>query len=374
MAESFNISGDFEAMLKAIPGADPQKLARAMGITIPPPRIRSTTSSTPTPPSSRQVNLGQAIFGAGVSPFSPYFGARTLAQSGVFGKGTSFASIGPVIGGVIVGMKLFHLALSALTAAVERGAKLYQQAAMTAKSPSALAGVQLALQGIGISPSAANQLLLQAQWARGRGIGGNIGGMLVRAGGSTGQTGEMQQIANMSKELNYMFQRSKDAADTLGKTSGAMQRISMQADIFKNQWSAAFSEFMSANEGIIRQIAVLGTGFAKLITLIARPVMALISGGSTEFYNAIFKTTNLGKGPGDQRLAGGAASPLMGAGAALQRIGFSFGNFPGIDYAKQTAQNTRRIADAVSGGSASRGIWSTPYLNPGRQGAAFNMP
>lgn len=222
MAESFNISGDFEKVLKSL-GVDPRdaahvsRIARSLGISVPPPRL-STTSSAPTP-ARTPVNIAQAAFGAFASPFSPYFGARTLAQSGALGPGANFASLVPVITGVIVGMKLFHAALNALTGAVERGSKLYQQAAMTAKVPGQLAGLQLALQGIGISPSAANQLVLQAQWARGRGIGGNVAGNLIRTAGSTGQTGEAQQIANMSKELDYMIRASRDAAETLGKTS-----------------------------------------------------------------------------------------------------------------------------------------------------------
>lgn len=356
-------------------------------------------SMTNPPPNIRAYNrnmIQQAMLGIFTSGFSPWIGARMMnnalpnmfgragaggLQSNIFGSGGAGGFY--IWYAVIQAINGLRQVMSELKNAIETGSKLYQQSAMTAKSPSGLFQLQQAFTGIGMSPDVANRLLLQAQFAMGKGrmvSGDQAYGNLLKAMAGTGQLAEMQQLVNMSREFKRFWNDSAFDATLIARTVGPMQEMYMASAAIRREWQTMWQmiatsfaeEILTLMEGLklliqginlyltqLRQLKDDFIGFLKIMAVLFDPtgsMFAKLMGLLSQF--------NL---PEANRI-GGPMTP--GPISSWERMGLIVnGGIMGNDYARQTAENTRRIADAVAP-SGNFGSYVPSGSNPG----PYNLP
>ena len=239
-------------------------------------------------------NLLAGILSMGAG--NPYMAARSfMAAGGIGGKGGGGGGMGGFFGmagagaagdflpaaAALAAVKLAAEALrfsfQQLTEAIQRGSKLFQDAARTGRSVGQVYQLQQALGAVGISGSTADQLLLQAQYSRtGRGGGGgfmrsssmggsntsmtSFEGIMLGARNRAGQLGELQQLVNLQE---YAKKAWKDSAyDSLiaAQNAGKLFNISFQASELKREWNTLW-ESLAADLGTILIPVISGIKF-----------------------------------------------------------------------------------------------------------------
>lgn len=354
--------------------AQSQAAIQMARIKVPPMLAQNTPPKIPQPIDWKMVGMAGLL-----APMSPWVAARALSQSGLFGR--LFGNMGG--GGGIWGSGGFRaffesfvamtvitrsltLAFNQLKLAVESGSKLYQDSARTARPMAQLFQLQTAFSAIGMSPDAANRMLTNMQFTRGRGQIRGLGAMTgdqmfgaLRASG-VGEMGDMQQLVNMSREFKEAWDAVAQDAQDMAMSAKTMQEISGWTKIIKADWEALVNQIVSVfgpelvtlMQTLHEVLRDLNNQLRTLLTI--RSVMAAFQSLMTmspkkiqEAFGTMIKNIlGIPSAPGDARIGGPYVPPQT---SAWERMGLIInGGVMGRDYARQTAENTRRIADAVT--------------------------
>jgi hypothetical protein len=344
------------------------------------------------------INWRQAAMGGALGAFSPWLGARALNQAfggrsifgGLFGggggggggggAGRGSGLLGAMFGGGASGfaewyllirtIQLLRVAMRELWQTVQRGSELYRQAARTATSVGKLAQIQAVGAGLGFSPELMNRMIEQGQFGRGgRVVTANE--MILRARMGASGMGDVQQIVNMRKELEFLIRQTSFGAKNFADASKAMNRMNMDLAILKNDWQAFWAQLAKTMEPWIRTILILFDGLMKALTFIVahgrqallQALVGNVAGLAIE--KGLEKAFPSG-GPGGTKIGGNAPQrPESG----WEKMGLIInGGINGRDYARQTAENTKKIADHVTK--------LFPVADPtwGAQQPNFNLP
>jgi len=366
------------------------------------------------------INWKMAGMGLLSAPFSPWISARAMSQSGMFGgigggQGGSGGGQGPIgkmlygsggVGGFIMAYTALQVAtrglktaFDELKSAVQSGAKLYIQAAGVGRSTGQLAQMQLVGAGIGISPEHLNRMLVQGNMGmRGPRTGVAFQGALLRGAMSAGDVETVNQIRNLNKEIQWLANNTKVAAKNISETSGAMMRIKLQMVVLGADAQGMWARFAESME---RGIIGIGEFADKLMQIAAsymtpwgkkteeqktRAVawslvftpdfvgtMAHLLGDLTGIHPGKYlPKSGLGEGPGTSKFPGG--NYMQPVTSQWQRIGFSFGTYPQENYARQTARNTKEIADMMKRSKESAAIGIRRGISAGLAMAGINVP
>jgi len=353
--------------------------------------------------------LAAGLFGAGGNTF---MGGRALLGalgSGAGGSGGAGGIVSGFLGGsaaggnflplaaAMVGLKVtiegLRVAMREVQEAFRRGSQLYLEAAKVGRGTTRLAGIQNALEAIGIDPGVAQTLLLNGQFSQGRGgrggsfsrpgsgsigaggIRAEIDGEIFGARRGAGQMGELQQLVNLEKEYRQARLDTATATKIEGETAKSLHATQVQLNLVAIQLKAAWANVAADLSNIL--IPVLHT-----IDQIFQSINSHWNGVRQMLLTTLLPgvTGNLLNGVlGGGRQTGGANfGPALGSGLGLgqfanqfQKIGFIMGgggpSVPSQQLATLhvIAANTGKLVQLASrGGGGSSTVMGVP---PGLQ-------
>ena len=339
------------------------------------------------------TNWGQVGLGAAIAPFSPWLGSRMLNQAlpgmfgglggaggggGVGGRGLAGTIFG---GGGLGGFGLWYALIRGLQAAIQgltrimqeavkQGSWVFQQAAATGMTTERLAQLKAVLGGVGmqgaLGPLTANPMS--------RGMGASSTALMVRAWMS-GNATLMMQVMNMQKEIDSLNKSMAFGSKRIAETSGAMQRINMDFQTLVNSWKGVLADAFAALEPHLRLLAAAANNAAQgfdflirnlreiMLTFWLGPAMGM---GAEAALKKLFPAT---KG-GNQFAVGPPGGPVWQAQSSWEKMGLLISGGPGgKDYARQTAENTKTIADHIKRAFPASSTALTSGSQPG-----FNLP
>ena len=340
----------------------------------------------PLNPTGATIDWKTAMLGMAMGPFSAWIGARMLSSSGLFtsiGKSFGGAGGGGLFGHLVGagGLGGFGVAFLALTTAtkalrmafqelmnsIKAGAQMFYSAARLAKPVGQVYGLEQAFRAMGIGPAAIEKLMLQGQLA-GRGTAINYNSVL-RAGMGTMEQGELQQLRNMPAELfNDMQKRSEYAAQRFQVMSYDMVQLAADTQRLGEEWRLMWMELFRSLKPELEYVMARLVDIMQMLGKSVRGLKFFIAANTNQTALAMQLLIeemgwSTGKQPGTLRTMGGASSSNANS---WMRMGFVVGTF-GQDYAKQTAANTKRIADILAGTMGAPGMapaFTQPYFKP----------
>ena len=342
------------------------------------------------------IDWKQLGLGAALSAFSPWLGARAMNQAlggrslfGGFGGGIGGGGGGggrgglggAIFGGGAVGfnewyilirtVQMLNAAMQHLMQTVQKGSELYRQAAATATGTRQLAHLQAALGGIGISPETVNRMIEQRQFGRGGRVT-SYEGVLMRARMSGAGMGEIQQIINMRKELEFLFYATKFGSVYIGDAAKSMNRLNMRLHILQTDWEAFWATFVKTMEPWLHSILGMLDQMLRGATFLmahAREAMLRVVFGAAAgklIEKGLSKLYPSGS-PGSQYVGGALTQRPE---SAWEKMGLIIsGGIGGKDYARQTAENTKKIAEHIARAFPVSGTAYTSGNQPN-----FNLP
>ncbi len=315
------------------------------------PPILSTLAATGT-------NWRQALLGAGAGVFSPWIGARLLNSSGLFGGGGGAGGGGGLLGGGAGGFAAAFIALKVVTEslriafeqlkeAVKRGSELYVKSAELGLNVGVFSHLQKTLTAVGL-PNAAERLSAFAQFApRGfRATAPELGNALLGASRGILSREELQGILNLSGDIADAWNRTQIASLASGISAYQLFRTQLDFTVLKTNWNSLMEE--------------LAAIFSRHI----RPVLRLTEAwlGAIEVFFAL-RLRSLGlasKTGADFQKFGGIGSATARPESGWEKMGLIInGGIGGTDYARQTAINTKAIADLLRRGAPDQNPNST---------------
>ncbi len=324
------------------------------------------TGRPPIIPGLAPTNWRLAGLGAAASIFSPYVGSRLLNQAfsggGAGGGGVGGRLFGGSVGGfgaIYTGLVLYARILSAefhlLADAVRRASKLFLDASLVGKSPGALFGLQAAGRSIGISPEQINRLAAQQNLlSPGRTI--NASGEMLRAARSLGDSELATKIQQNLKLIDQIFGDFSHLSGPLNAASRNLWEFEVivgnVADLLKGSFMIAVGDLIKPLTYLAYVLEQAGVTIAKLPQIIEYLLLAAVASmfplGAKIWQELARYLPNVLPNPTkDRTLAGPAVAGPVGA---WEKMGLIInGGIGGANYAQQTAQNTKRIADAVTG-------------------------
>ena len=257
----------------------------------------------------------------------------------IFGKGgfeaflEAFIIFRPVL-------RLLRFEFELLAQAVRRGSEVFVKAAGLGISPERFAHTNLALQAAGLPAGTAERLIASAQFMRGTKITPAALEGQVRLGAGRGilSREEMQAILNMSGEVAKAWERTADAARQAGAAAKPLRDLEMGFTLFKIQFQTYFEQLAAIGGNALRFWLRIGEEFLHLENIVMGSLINLLQKiGVMPAGGADFKKFGLGPGT----LAGRPESGWEKMGLIIS------GGMGGTDYAKQTAQNTKRLVDLL---------------------------
>ena len=263
------------------------------------PQMPSQIPPKIAPPLIRNSFTGQNIMAGMISMLSGnnYLAARAFMSAGGAGVGGGFFGSFGGSGGAGGGGKSLLPAAAALAAvkaaaeglrmafeqlkeAVQRGSKLFQDAARVGRPVGQVFQLQAALRSVGIDDATANQLLLQSQFSRAGRSGGSFmrpgrqgassttsidfEGMMLGTRNRPQQLGELQQLANLS---DYARKAWKDAAVDAGIAAGnaeSLFNVTFEESRLKREWNTLWEQFASVLSTALLPVIRAITGELKL--------------------------------------------------------------------------------------------------------------
>lgn len=301
--------------------------------------------------SAGRPNWTMAGLGGAAGMFSPWIGARALSSSGAFGGGGAGGGIlfgqggfGGFLNAFIVlttVSRSLRFAFEELRDAVKRGSDLFIKAAGLGLPATQFAHIRSALTAAGLPEGTAERLLAMGQFSRGlRMSPGSLEGQ-AKLGAARGilSREEMQTILNMSEQVSMAWEATARAAAASAAASSELQEMaqafaSQMADIRADfeEVSALVLSFSSKFVGTIIAFKAAWEFVLDKIFSLAKLLGFVLPDKSTN-------NQKFGLGPGT--LAGRPESGWEKMGLIIA------GGVGGTDYAKQTAHNTKRIADLL---------------------------
>lgn len=342
------------------------------------------------------IDWKKAGLGAGVSFFSPWIGARMLNESGFLKTMTGGSRPGGVahalFGGGIEGfaenylliqaMQKLRLAFDMLVGAVKRASDLYVHSAMLGSNATNLGRMRNTFSLLGLSPEVSERMMAQAQFNRGTKISApQMQGMILGAGAGVSNREEMQALLNMSDSLAKAWNMTLDAARQSAAVTKDLFRTRFVASQLLVEWNTFWEQFTGAFSGVVTLLEMSAVGFLHAMNMVLEAVR--------EFPSLVNMIPGIGQISQYLQFARAAANTILpiknteefkrfGLGQAVSRPESSFermgliihGGLGGTDYARQTAQNTKRMVDLLAklipGGEAMQ----LPY----QMAAHANMP
>ena len=334
------------------------------------------------------INWKQVLGGVAVGAFSPWMGGRMLSNA-IPGLGRIFGGGGGGAGGIVSGifgaggvpgMAVAYLALEAATMAlkaafgqleeaVKRGSQIYVGAARTGTSTGKYSQIKMVLGAVGLPDDLADRLLMNGQFGRGRKFAGpgGLAGQLLGTNAGLGQA-ERQAIVNLTEDINHMAEETAYASERLAQSATAMHDLSMESSVLSSEWHAAVADLtqslspeiktvfavlkyaiiqpIDAFAQLLHGINALNVAIQSFIAAIYAKLMHPTSSMGDNYkaaHDALARFYGLDNGADDNKRIGG---PGTGAHeSAWERMGLiSNGGMGGTDFARQTAQNTAKIA------------------------------
>jgi hypothetical protein len=313
--------------------------------------------------------------------FSPWIGARMLNQA--FGgfpgmaRGGGGNKGGGIVSGIfgaggMAGFGEWYIFIQALktaarvlteefTQAVKRGSELYLHAAMVGTTPARLSQIEKTFQMVGLPADAAQRLLAQGQFSRGVKMTPQaMQGALLGAGAGIMGREELQGLLNLSKEIAAAWNMTADTARQSAAVAGDLFRTSFIGKQITQEWQTFWEQLTAIFSGAIDVMEMTAVGFLHLMNMIAEvlnkfPQLLGILGGPLGQFLALAKEFSARVLPrvgtnGDKfsRQVGGMTGGRPES--AWERMGLIiYGGVSGKDYARQTAENTKKMADIMSG-------------------------
>jgi hypothetical protein len=346
------------------------------------------------------LNMGMDWKTAGVggiaSLFSPWIGARMLNQAfggfpGMGGPGGGQGGGGGLVKGIfgaggMGGFGEWYIFLNALrtaarvlteefVAAIKRGSELYTKAAELGTSLYKLGHVQSVFRAIGLPEGAAEKMMASGLWQRGMKMTPQSLGQSVMLGVGQGTIGreEANAILNMSKEVAEAWRLTNAAARQSASTAGDLFRVNFLFGALKAEWNTFWEQFVSIAAPSLELIMESLYG----IFHVANAYLELLNKYKVLLGPALLAVRqfaeimmpNVGRGDKDfTRKIGGVHT--AGSKTSWESMGLIVnGGLGGTNYARQTAENTKKIADHIAtllGGPSTTGT--------GFGGYAFNAP
>lgn len=342
--------GEWEKLLKSM---SPNQLNRTISNNPDLRAIWSKMGGLGTPPVISAAGLGggggiggifKSILGGADNPLAKGIVAGTTA---LLAFRTALWAIQPII-------NLFKKGLQELAEAVQRGAKLFEDAAKLGTNSGRLRGLQFAFGSAGIDSGTLDRLLLNTEFqtmlrsgrggmiggqVRGtRGLQGNVAGAAVTALRGVGQYGEVQQILNMSQQINRAWRDAAVDSFIAAKNSKNLFEISYQLSRIKREWNTLWEELATQ----------LGTVLLPVLSEITQNLKTLnfVVASADPMFTRIFG--KLLPNQGEHNLAFGGTGQQRIPANQFQRMGFVFGqgNFQ-QNYASETARNTKETAKGI---------------------------
>lgn len=300
------------------------------------------------------INWKQVGVGMMTAPFSPWIAARELSASGLFGRGGGGGLFGA--GGIMGFGRAFllvklstdalRISFDTLRSTISEGAKLYRESAKLAINTGRLFSIKAAAAATGLNDNDLQRLLLRGSHPTSvnQGARKNLFGEILGTAKGEMPIGNLQQIANMSKEFQDVLKNSLlDAAAwrTMAKDFQDISSLSTEVarefktlvaqivDIFSDEIKAGLKFLGSALKAANLDLLVLRVGVIRLVK-------------GKEAAEAFLK----GQQPGNQTIP----LPMSGTGSSpspWERMGFAIGGF-GSDFARQTAENTKKTAESTN--------------------------
>lgn len=327
-------------------------------------------------------NLKLAGMGALVSLFSPWIGARMLNESKllqsfgrVFGVGGGGGKGGGGISGALFGggmagfaeaylliraMQMLRYAITAFTDAVKRGSDLYLHSAMLGTAPGKLSQIQKTFAMLGMSPESAEKMLAMGQFRPGMRMSpAGFQGMVLGASGILNRE-EMQALMNMSEVVSRAWNMAANSARQSALVSSDLFRTAFVWRQMTVEWNTLLEQMAAKFSGLATIFEMAATGFLHLANIIMEfldnaPKKAAMLPGiglpsaildmTRKFAEAVLPLTDPNK-----FVKRGLGTVMSRPEGMWERMGLvSAGGIGGTDYARQTAENTKRIADILSG-------------------------
>lgn len=320
------------------------------------------------------IDWRKVLLGTATSFFSPWLGARMLNESGLL-KGLA-GGMGGKVGGIakalfggstegfaenyllIQSARALDAAFRQLTEAVKRSSDLYLKSAMLGTNPTNLSHIQKAFSMVGFSPEIAQRMMAQGQFRAGVKISSSqAGGVLLGAGAGILSREELQGIMNMSQNIARAWNMTADSARQSASTAADLYRVSFIGKQFKEEWNTFWEQFAAEFSGVVSLFEMSATGLLHAINRIIelmRKIPASMSGFPSfvplSFLNTLNKAVAYISPVEDPNKFKrfGMGQGMSRPESAWERMGLVIhGGIGGQDFAKQTAENTKVLADYV---------------------------
>lgn len=283
-----------------------------------------------------------------LAKFQKSLGGRIEAVGGFFGKLVGGAAGKHIkdfsdqlakgklgVTGLIAVVLLLKVSFEALINAAKRGAEAFQEAARVGHSIRDTSQLRFAMQAIGISGEATSHMLLEAERNRTQRQFGVPGTNMMVAAARVSGFGNVQQLANMSKEFEIAMRASAANARQMERSSGLNLLTSML-------WNGLVREFQTMLSQLAAVISPLTDGIIALIKIILKGVNALLE-GIIKLYSLLGL-----KGfppPTQERI--GSLNNVLPKPNAWANIGFVMQGGKSTEYLREIAKNTREAADRL---------------------------
>lgn len=329
-----------------------------------------------------RIGFGNLALGLAAGLFSPFAGARILSGEGGGGGGGFKQIINALFGGggpgawaqLFVGLqaatRILRFEFEALTNAIKQGSKLFQDAALAGRAPHSLFALQAAGRSIGISGEQVNQLAYNANLFRpGRVI--NASGQLVSAAQGMGQaelgTRILQGKGQFESTLKTFEAFQDDIDDSSKSLFYFMANVSQVTDIIKGGLIIAVGDLAKWFNLLGFQVQTFAMIVPYAVKALEQWIATILGGGVGLILANLTKYLPTGADLGKGILPPGAGGSRPESG--WEKMGLIIqGGVNAVDYARQTAENTKKIADAIAAGKG-------PLLEAGiAAGSAFNSP
>ena len=215
-----------------------------------------------------QYQIGRAGFEAlGAGPVLSRLGGAGMAAGGTEAAVKAIAALGPVgiaVAGALVAVGVAAIAVKKafeiLLPFAQQGAKLYEQSRAIGRPTVQTSSYLKTLGAVGIEESMAMRLAAYGQFGRGRGAGGggfrgSVAGEMIAAGRAGGMSvQELQQIANMSKEIDEAWRQTWLAAKGSATVAYQNFRTTMQWKVLQTDIHAIQQEIAGALGGVMESL------------------------------------------------------------------------------------------------------------------------
>lgn len=304
------------------------------------------------------INWKQFMMGLAVAPFSPWLGARGMSAAlPAGGKGGGGGGISAAIfgGGGMGAFSAFFIGIHAagtvlrefvsmIKGSIHEGSTLYRESAKTGMDVERMFSLQSAAKAIGISESQMDSLLLRGQYPTKSGHTGSVFGEIMSAGKGVSQIGGLQQFINMGQEFEGVRQNSMLDAKAWKTMAKDFQDIASLSTEVGREFKTLVAQIVDIfGDEIKTGLQWIGSAFKAAnmdILLLRAAVVYAVKGkaGAEEFM----------KGGGNKFLPGQVPfGSQSGTHGAWEKMGFVIGGFGSQNYAKETAENTRKTVEAI---------------------------